>query len=454
MLPYVGNGGYDVIDYRLDLEVDMVTGSVTGSARVEATALVDLTQFNLDLVGLSVDGVTVTTSGGEASVRVSRDGRELIVDPDEVLPTGTVFSVTIDYSGIPGPVPQDAGPFSPGWFAAPDQVFVFSQPDGAAGWFPANDHPVDRATFTLAVTVAEGWDVVSGGALESTEAVGDGLVRHTWVMSDPVAPYLVPLAIGRFENRDDSGGGPPITTWYPEGWTGATLEMFEKQADMIAFFEEVFGSYPFESAGALIVDSEFRGALETQTIPTYSTISLAFGESIVAHELAHQWFGNSITLAQWDDIWLNEGFATFSQWLWLEHSQGSAVYDGEVANAHRTISGMRFVEEGTPVEEAVRAVREAFPPPDFPRRGDMFNASVYLRGGLTLVALRDAVGDDAFFRFLATYAAEGMAQPVTTEWFLDFVEDELGSEAMELVRTWITDAAIPDLAGRELFSPG
>ncbi len=378
----------------------------------------------------------------------------MIIDPKEVIPAGTVFEAEVGYSGIPGPVPQDAGPFPPGWFASADQVFVFSQPDGAAGWFPANDHPVDRATFTLTVTVAEGWEVVSGGTLESTVALEDGLVRYTWVMSDPVAAYLVPLGIGRFDSRDDSEGDLPITTWFPEGWTGATLEMFEKQAEMIAFFEEVFGPYPFESAGALIVDSDFRGALETQTIPTYSTISLAFGEAIVAHELAHQWFGNSIVLAQWDDIWLNEGFATFAQWLWLEHSHGTDVYDGEVANAHRTISGAMFVENGMPVDEAPAAAIRAFPPPDFPRQGDMFNTSVYLRGGLTLVALRDTVGDDVFFDFLAAYARAGTGQPVTTEWFMEFLAAELGPAAADLVRSWISEPQVPDLADRGLSSPG
>ncbi len=454
MLPYAGNGGYDVTGYRLDIQVDMDSGAVVALAEVDALALVDLTQFNLDLVGLTVEEVTVSTAEWEESVRFSRERRELVVDPAEVIGAGTEFAVAIRYNGVPSPVARTAGPFDAGWNWTPDLVFVFSEPDGAAGWFPSNDHPTDRAPVELSVTVPGGWDVVSGGSLVAVEAVDQGLFRHTWHMRDPVAPYLVPLAIGRFDSRQEPGDSISITTWFPDDWEGATLEPFALQAEMISFFESRFGEYPFESAGALIVDSDFRAALETQTIPTYTTASLLLGEQLVAHELAHQWFGNAVALGQWDDIWLNEGFATMAQWLWQEHRYGVDVYDGQVVNAHSIISGARLVEEGVDAEEAVRRAANAFPPPDFPRLGDLFNASVYLRGGLALVALRDRVGDDRFFDFVRTYVRAGSGGAVTTEWFLDLVEAELGTGAAKTVSTWVTAPRIPDLPERGLFSPG
>ena len=453
MLPYAGNGGYDVTNYRLDLAVDMASGFMEGVASIEAVALIDLSQFNLDLVGMDVGAVSVSTSGWEEDVSTTRERRELVIDNVQVIPRGTAFSVTVAYSGSPAPLPAEAGPFDPGWIGSSSQVFVYSEPDGAAGWFPSNDHPIDRAPLEISVTVDSGWDVVSGGSLVEIAAVGDGTVRHTWRMRDPVAPYLVPLAIGRFDSRTEPDQGRSITTWFPEGIDTALLEPFRLQGEMIDLFEARFGPYPMESVGALVVESDFRAALETQTLPTYTTASLVWGEVVVAHELSHQWFGNSVALEQWDDIWLNEGFATMAQWLWLEHRHGIDVYDAEVAKAFSTISGLALTESGTPAQEAGRRAQDAFPPPDHPRKGDLFNGSVYLRGGLALVALRDLVGDDAFFTFIGDYVSEVSGRTVSTESFIDLVDAGLGGDAAGLVASWVSDRQVPDLASRGLVAP-
>lgn len=455
LYPNLGNGGYDVADYRLELEVEPATGMVRGVAAVEAVALHDLSSFNLDLVGMEVRSVDVAVAEQRGAATWRRRGRELVVVPAEPIPAGVVFVVTVVYEGVPGPVPEGAVPFAPGWRKVGDTIYVFDQPDGAAGWFPANDHPRDRATMTLTVTVPEDVVVVSAGE-RSSRRVGDGRREYRWVIDDPIAPYLVPLGIGPFRERaEPPAGSIPVTTWFDPDIPEGRLEPFRRQGEMVEFFAERFGPYPFERIGALIVEDEsLRAALETQEVSTYTSPSLAWGEAVVAHELAHQWFGDAVTVARWDDIWLNEGFATFGQWLWAEHDVGPEVYDRQVMRAYRTMSGLDRASSGVPPEDAARQAREAYPPPDHPRADELFSASVYQRGGLTLVALRDLVGDEGVFDVLEEWVRRFGGRSATTEDFVALVEERLGAEAAELVTAFVEDPQIPPMPQRGLAPPG
>jgi aminopeptidase N len=377
-------------------------------------------------------------------------GRELMIDLGATAPSGEAIDVTITYSGTPESVPADAVPFSPGWQRGDEVGYLFSQPDGAQSLFPVNDHPQDRADVQLAITVPPGVEAISGGRVisEASSAAGETVV---WHMED-IAPYLIPLGVGEFTLvSDEVVDGVRYDVWVSDDLVGmSAIDTFEVQPEIVAFFEERFGPYPFDRAGALIVDDLLGAALETQTIPTYTVASAQWGEVVIAHELAHQWFGDAITLEQWDDIWLNEGFATFAHWLWMEESLGVARYDSEIEDAYGTFSGRQLVESGVAEEVAANRVREAFPPPDDPRGADLFNRSVYERGGLTLVALRDAVGDDELFELLRTYTERFTGSTVTTEAFVALVDEVLGSDAAALVSAWVTNEDVPPLPGRDL----
>ena len=445
LYPTLGNGGYDVESYEFSLDV-MSGGFVDAAAVVRIIPESDLEQFNLDLVGMEVESVRVDGVGAT----FSHVDRELQIVPAEPMSSGSPAMVEIEYSGVPVPVPADAVPFSPGWQTGDEVSYLFSQPDGASSIFPVNDHPADRAEVTLSVTVDSSLDVVSGGELVS-EAVTAESKTVVWEMSN-VAPYLIPLAIGRFELVSEQViDGVTFDVWASEDLvTLPALETFDRQPDIVAFLEERFGSYPFDRAGALIVDDLFPAALETQTIPTYTLISAEWGEVVIAHELAHQWFGDAIALEQWDDIWLNEGFATFAHWLWMEESFGRGVYEEEVRRAYSVFSGLNLVEGGTDPDEALDRALAAFPAPDDPRAADLFNASVYERGALTLVALRDEVGDDRLFDFFATYTDRYVGETISTEAFLSLVGEELGDEREALVRAWVQDPVVPALPAWDL----
>lgn len=444
LYPQLGNGGYDVREYRIVAVVDPVAGSIEATTTIEAVALHDLSRFNLDFTGPEV---TAARLDGEP-VAIRREGGELIVDPDEHLPEGEHFEIAISYSGTPEAGRGGAAPFATGWRIGRDSVFVLSQPDGAQTWFPANDHPLDRADVVLEVTAPDGYTAVSGG--ESRET-GTGTVFRI----DDTIPYLVPLAVGEFDRREDGrlSSGEPIVTWFDVDVPPGLLDPFRRQDDIIRFFEERFGPYPYTTAGSLVVEDQARVALETQTVPTYTEASAAWGEIVIAHEISHQWFGNRVAVGQWDDIWLNEGLATFSQWLWIEERFGEQAYEEAVRDAHQLISGAVLLDQGVEPEEADRRARRAYPPPDDPRPDDLFTASVYQRGGLAFVALRDRVGDDLLFELLRTWVERHGGGTVTTEDFFDLVSEMAGPGAAAEVEEWVRRDRIPAMPDRGLEPP-
>jgi aminopeptidase N len=415
LFPDLGNVGYDVISYDIDLTLDTALVAVRGITEIEAEATLPLRSFSLDFVGHTVRQVEV--DGATAGFR--RDGRELRIDPRAVIPAGRRFLVSVGYEGRLQPVDLSVFPFETGWQRGADgSVFLLSQPDGASGVFPANDHPRDRADVRLTVRVPAPHVVVSGGTLSGPTA-HDGLDVYTAEIPD-VAPYLIPLAIGDFTAVAGDDG---VVTWLagerelPPG--------FERQGEILAALVEDLGPYPFDSIGSVIVDSGLGAALETQTLPTYTTRSAAWAEPVIAHEIAHQWFGNDITLGQWADIWLNEGLATFMTWRWIERDRGRESYEAEARRAW----------------DAVAA--GSYPPPADPPAHDLFNLSVYQRAGLGIVALREFVGDDEFFRFLRAYVAAFAGESVTTDAFLTFVLLVLGPDAERLMVDWVRSEALP-----------
>ena len=299
-----------------------------------------------------------------------------------------------------------------------------------------NDHPLDKATFTLDLTVPAGLTAAANGTLISTEAVDDDMVTWRWQMDDPMATYLATIVIGEFDIvTDDQASleaGLPIRHVLPRGTTIADWPGLERQGEMVAFFAELFGPYPFDNYGIAIVDG-FSNALENQTLSIFGRrfTDPEFFERVLVHEVAHQWFGNSVSTALWRDIWLNEGFASYAEWLWLE-----AERDRD------------FLERNIENERAFFAESGARPPGD-PPATDLFNRSVYRVGAMTLHALRLTVGDDAFFEILQTYHRQFAGGTATTDDFVAVAEQISGMDLGGLFDAWLFEEAIPEFPGRE-----
>ena len=423
--PSLGNGGYDVTSYDLDLEYSS-DGSVSSSITIDARATENLSSFNLDFAGWEIDRLVVN---GEPTL-FERSGSELVIRPVE-LPSGEVFTVEMDYQGLPEPQESAAMPFPIGWFTGPSgEQFVVAEPDAAHSWFPSNDHPLDKATFTFALTVPDGFTAAANGEL--IDVVEHATTStYLWTMADAMAPYLATVVIGdNLEFVEDpvstTAAGIPIRNLLPPDLTSTQLAALETTGEMVQVLEPAFGPYPFELYGIAVVGG-FPGALENQTLSVFgrAMVDAPYFEYVLVHELAHQWFGDSVSVGQWSDIWLNEGFATFAELLWIEHLYGAGAYREEVANRM----------------EAARIA--GYGPPGTPDPNDLFNSSVYQRGAFVLVALRDEIGDDSFFDTLRTYVERYTDGNVTTDDFIAVAEEISGRDLTQLFDTWLYGEQLP-----------
>jgi aminopeptidase N len=416
-LPKAGNGGYDVASYDLDLRYQPSDDTLTGVATITATATADLTQFNLDLKDLTVRSATV--DGAPARTRPSGD--ELVVTPAAGIADGARFVVEIRYGGVPEPYRQP--PLGEiGFLHTSDGAIAIGEPQVAASWYPVNDHPRDKATYTVAIAAPTDVVALSNGVLKEKKATGGGFTTWTWVESRPMAPYLATIVIGRYRLTQGTHDGKPVVTAVHSSLPTSIDRELGRTAEIVDFLESKFGPYPFDAMGGIVVeDGRIQFALENQSRPIYSQAFFGAGEAswVIVHELAHQWYGDSVSVENWNEIWLNEGFATYAEWLWEEH-RGS-----------RTAQAIFDRVYGAPSSPLWAT------PPGEPGADRIFSDSVYTRGGMTLHALRKTVGDEAFFMILKTWAAEQAHGNATTAEFIALAERISGRQLDRLFNDWL-----------------
>jgi aminopeptidase N len=419
--PTYGNGGYDVAGYDLALRYDPATGELSGTATITATATQNLSSFNLDLAGPAARAVTVDGQAATSAAKVA----ELVVTPAAGIANGRAFTVVVDYAGKPEALNNETLGVG-GWLRTADGAFALGQPESASTWFPVNDHPRDKATFKLAMTVPEGVEALSNG-VPGGQTTADGWTTWTWVESEPMASYLATVAIGQYRVTSGTHKGKPLVSAIPESLPadGPAATSVARTAEIADFLETQFGPYPFDAYGGIVVDDDRVGyALETQSRPVYGAVFFREGEDfeVVAHELAHQWFGDSVALERWQDIWLNEGFATYAEWLWQEH-EGELTADDSFDRTYD-----RFQWEDKPGEPGV---------------DKLFGSAVYNRGAMTVHALRRTIGDEAFFALLKSWPADNKDGNVTTDDFIAAAEKASGKDLGPLFDAWLFGTTQP-----------
>lgn len=337
-----------------------------------------------------------------------------------------MFEAELHYSGSPETLDDPGVPFfKVGWQQRDNVIFTASEPSGSMTWFPSNNHPTDKATFEIEIAVPLGFTAASNGTLTS-ETTTNGKTTYTWQMDDPMATYLAAVYIGEFDRIDHGAlyeGGPLLRDYVPADAGPEVEHALSVTPKVIEFLEGLLGPYPFDAYGTIVMPFPLGYALENQTLSIHGPATI--GPDIIAHEVAHQWVGNSVTLEDWSDIWLNEGFATYLHLMFeAEHFNGDL--DATMAAIHTQL-----------------VASQAVPPKDIEVE-ELFGLSVYFRGAATLHALRRHVDDETFFEILRTHYDQSAGGTTNTEEFLELVHELAGPEAVELVESWLYDEAVPE----------
>jgi aminopeptidase N len=431
LFPKYGNSGYDVQHYDIAVSYAPSTRRLTGTTTVTALAQRSLTRFDLDFVltvrSVTVNGQAASYSQSLTSSPAGNHGGELVIRPKAAVGRGSTMTVTVTYDGTPST--RTVGGFTP-WVTTLTGAVAIGEPEAAAWWFPSNDHPRDKATYDVAMTVPAGLEAVSNGILQSHTTSGASTTWR-WREARPMASYLAFAAMGDYNLTSTTAGGRPFYTAIATqvGKVGPTAAAdLARTPEVVDWESTLFGRYPFDAIGGVVPDAEFGYALENQTKPVYTPAFWAAGSDmyVVVHENAHQWFGDSVSVDQWQDIWLNEGFATYAEWLWSEHTAQGTTQDIFAANYARSAADPFWtVRIGSPTV------------------AQLFDPSVYDRGAMTLQALRNRIGDADLFTVLKDWAAAHADGTATTAQLIALAEQVSGQDLTSFFAAWLDSSTKP-----------
>ncbi len=421
-----GTDAYAVTRYELDIDYRLASNKLTGRAVLHATASRAASAVVLDLVGLRAGKVQFN---GRRVRRFAQRAEQLVVHLEEELAAGEEFTLDIRYDGNPAPRRGFWGEV--GWEELTDGVLVAGQPNGAPSWFPCNDHPRNKASYGITVTTDARYRAVCNGRLVGHSTRSS---RETWTyeQEEPMATYLATVQIGRYNSvildAGDTPGGVLQSAAVPAALTDAALVGLRRQPEMMRTFISSFGPYPFPEYTVVVADDVLEIPLEAQTLSIVGRNHLSTdweSQRLIAHELSHQWFGNSLTVSAWSDIWLHEGFACYAEWIWSE-AAGVMSADNRAGAAWRALSATgQDLVIGDPGAEL------------------MFDDRVYKRGALALHALRVACGDLTFFALLQEWTRAHRHGSVSTAEFILLADRVAGIDTEALLHPWLFEAALP-----------
>ncbi len=423
LYPDYGNPSIDVLHYGLDLAWVPTSRRLSGTATITLRAVKAVREISLDFSrAYTLDGAT---ADGER-VTAKRSGHKLVLA--KALPAEARTTLVVRYQGRPRPVSM------PGWSGwtgdgmglramANGEAWSIQQPIGAFTWYPVNDHPSDEALYDIAVTVPKGWTGIATGQLVGSEPNGSR-TRWKWRSTDPAASYATTLVVGRYEKLTATGpGGVPVTMWLRAGSDSGTRSMVKRLPAVLRWLADRFGPYPFPAAGVVVIDS--RSAMDTQQMITMGSRSSG-GETLLLHEVSHEWFGNAVTPRDWTGIWLSEGIAT-----WIE---GEWAIDKGWASRQSVVSGWRAQD---------RAARPTAGPPGRPRAAHFGARNVYASPALMLHEIRSEIGASAFQRLLRDWVQTQRNQSVDRATFVRFVNTHTGRDLSALINKWLDAPSAP-----------
>jgi aminopeptidase N len=425
-LPRAGNFGYQVSRYELELEYKVAINRLAGSAKITAVTLAELRTFTLDLSdALSVTKVSVN---GRRPAAFKSSGGKLHITLSSTLPAGAAMTIDVRYSGTPKPVRSLWGDV--GFEELTEGALVAGQPNGAASWFPCDDHPSSKASYHIQISTENPYRAVANGELQSRRTRA-AMTTWTYELAEPTSTYLITLQIGMYEAYRLQKSPVLMQAALPARLKRNFDHDFGRQPQMMKLFVKRFGPYPLSTGYTVVVtDDDLEIPLEAQGISIFGANHCdgsRGSERLIAHELAHQWFGNSVTARRWRDIWLHEGFACYAEWLWSEESGGETAEEW----ARHYYQRLRDSPQDLLLSD--------------PGPRDMFDDRVYKRGALTLHALRGVIGDENFFALLRDWTKRHRHSTAVTDDFTGLAANYADVSLRPLWDAWLYSEDVPEL---------
>ncbi|MFH9574024.1 M1 family metallopeptidase [Streptomyces sp. NPDC017454] len=442
LFPHLGNPGYDVAAYDLSFTYSGSNSEpLKAVTTIDARVTADLERINLDFAHGKVDSVEV--DGEPAGFATA--GEDLVVTPQGALDEGERTRITVRHSSDPVYPENREG----GWVRTADGLAMANQADVAHLVFPCNDHPSDKAGFTFRVTAPDGLTAVANGLPAGVDRAG-GSTTWTYRTGHPMATELAQVSIGRSTVLHRTGPHElPVRDVVPTKHRAALEPWLEKTPGQIAWMEEKAGRYPFETYGLLMADVTTGFELETQTLSLFERELFTrpgfpewYVESIMVHELAHQWFGNSVGPATWSDLWLNEGHATWYEALYAQERAGRSL-ETRMKTAYGASDHWRAAG-GPPA---------APKPPDPGNKISIFRPNVYDGAALVLYALRQEIGRPAFERVQREWVARHRDSTATTADFVRLASEISGRDLGDFFQAWLYEEKTPPMPGHPDWKP-
>jgi len=433
---------YDVLDYNLNLNIyncflSPYPKSFTANEIIKIKVDSTLNAINLNAINTSI-GIDAV---GLAGTSFTHSNNILTINLNRTYTIGEILDISIQY--------HHNNVNDNGFYASNGLVFTDCETQGARKWFPCWDKPSDKATVDITLKVPASVKLGSNGRLEDSTKIADTIYYH-WVSRDPVATYLVVLSgkvnynldIINWQKISNPQEYVPIRFYYNSGENPVAME--NKVLQMTTHFSQIFTEHPFEKNGFATLNGQFPwGGMENQTLT--SLCQNCWSEMLIAHEFSHQWFGDMITCATWADIWLNEGFATYSEALWLEHLFGYSSYKQEItANASSYLGS----NPGWAISNPAWAIEP-------PNNNTLFNYAItYLKSSCVLHLLRYTIGDEDFFNVLTSYANDSTLkyQSAVTNDFKNVVNGVTGEDYTWFFDEWILQPNHPKYQNQYYFS--
>ena len=435
--PYARSRNYDLqhskIALRFDVDQKKVIGDVTHTISILRGGI-DRVEF--DSVGLTIESVTVN----KAKADFKTEPEKLVVDLPGAEKAGAKFDVEIRYEGKPTKglyfiLPDKDYPNQP------KQIWTQGESEDTRYYLPTYDYPNDRLTTETIVTVPASWITVANGKLIGVTNSGNGDKTWTWRESVPSSTYLITVVAGEFEERKETWRNKPVTYYAPKGKGDRLKGDYGRTPEMLTLFSDKLGvEYPWEKYAQSMVDDFVAGGMENSSATTNTSASLlnpklapefATGEDgLIAHELGHQWFGDLVTCKDWGDIWLNEGFATFMDYLWIENH-----YPKDQSEYERWSNAREWFEQENLYDKPI--VRH-----DFDDSSE-FDGNAYTKGGWVLYMLRHQIGKENFYRGLKHYLDVNRGKNVVTADLIKAIEEETHISVDQFFNQWVYGAGAP-----------